>query len=138
MWSKGHDLKCPSEGHRSLVPVQERLPSDWQTVTTCSVKSCQQLSIASHLLNQSWLLGYYYHSVERVVSVEHIPHVMWLLYCSHWICFQRFAFSFFSWRFYSSLLFPQLIFIHRLCPHVDLGLLPSVICQTLLRPLWLH
>jgi hypothetical protein len=40
MWSKGHDLKCPSEGHRWLVPVQERLPSDWQTVTTDSVKSC--------------------------------------------------------------------------------------------------
>jgi len=38
--SKGHDLKCPSEGHRWLVPVQERLPSDWQTVTTCLVKSC--------------------------------------------------------------------------------------------------
>ena len=40
MLSKGHDLKCPSEGHRWLVAVQERLPLDWQTVTTCSVKSC--------------------------------------------------------------------------------------------------
>lgn len=43
----------------------------------------RQLSIASHLLNQSWLLGCYYHSVERVFSVEHIPHVVWLLNCSH-------------------------------------------------------
>ena len=28
--------------------------------------------------------------------------------------------------------FSPLIFIHRLCPHVGVGLLPSVICQTLL------
>jgi hypothetical protein len=91
MWSKGPDLRCPSEGHRWLVPLQERLLSNWQTVTTCSVKSCQQPSIDLHLWNPSWLLGCYYHSVERVFSVEHIPHVMWLFHSMHWICFQRFA-----------------------------------------------